>query len=215
MSSRTILHYYRCLSVIFNSAVEDELIERNPCDKVPVPKVGSEPANFLDDEQAEKLIELVRKEKHPFDVIIIVLLHTGMRRGECCGLDWSDIDFRNSVIKIHHSLLYLPKIGVYEDSPKNETSKRVIRVGEDLLECLKEYKEWQESEAERLGSQWINSGKVFTAWNGKPINPGTVTAWFHKFVIRNDLPYVSIHSLRHRNTPFSHRLTRSLHSFQQ
>lgn len=72
------------------------------------PKVEAKEANYLDDEQAELLIKTVKeKAEHPFDMIIMLLLHTGMRRGECCGLDWNDIDFENCTIDINKSLLYL------------------------------------------------------------------------------------------------------------
>lgn len=199
LAPRTILHHYRALCNILNCAIADELIDKNPCDKVKAPKVEYEPAHFLDDQQALELLKLVKNEKHPFDMIIILLLLTGMRRGECCGLDWKDIDFRNCTISIRHSVMYLPEYGVYEDTPKTSSSIRTMKVGKDVIDLLAKYREWQESEAEKYAGQWIDSGKVFTAWNGKPINPGTVTSWFHDFVLRNELPYVSIHGLRHTN----------------
>ena len=66
-----------------------------------------------------------------------------------------------------------------------------------MLDILREFKEWQDAEIEKLGDKWIDSRKVFTAWNGRPINPCKVTSWFYHFVTKNDLPYVSIHGLRH------------------
>lgn len=200
LSSRTILHHFRVLSVILQAAVYDEVILSNPCARVKPPKVEISEAHYLDDEQAEMLIKMVNeKAAHPFDVIIITLLHTGMRRGECCGLKWDDIDFEHCTIDINKALLYLPGEGAFEDETKTYSSKRVIKVGQDLIDLFKKYKHWQDSEAYKLGDKWIDSGYVFTAWNGKAINPGTVSAWFHKFIIENNLPYISIHGLRHTN----------------
>ncbi len=71
-------------------------------------------------------------------------------------------------------------------------------MGQDVIDMLSDYRKWHISKANELGDQWIDSGKIFTSWNGKPINPGTVSAWFHKFIIKNDLPYISIHGLRHK-----------------
>lgn len=200
LSSRTILHHFRLISAIMHSAVYDEVIQSNPCQRMKPPKVEAKEANYLDDGQAELLIKTVKeKAEHPFDMIIMLLLHTGMRRGECCGLDWNDIDFENCTIDINKSLLYLSDRGVFESSTKTYSSKRVIKVSSDLINKLEEYRRWQDREAVKLGDKWINSGKVFTAWNGKPINPGTVTSWFHYFVQDNNLPYISIHGLRHTN----------------
>lgn len=50
-----------------------------------------------------------------------------------------------------------------------------------------------------MGDQWQTSDRLFTAWDGAPIRPDVITAWFHKFVTKNGLPPIHIHSLRHMN----------------
>lgn len=89
---------------------------------------------------------------------------------------------------------YLPNIGTYEDTPKTKTSKRVIKVGEDVMEILREYKKWQESEAIKLGDKRKSTNRLFTAWNGEDINPGTVTKWFKKIATDIGVPEATIHS---------------------
>lgn len=200
LSDRTVLHHHRLISTIMQSAVYDEVIASNPCKRTQAPRVEHKEARYLDDLQAEKLLDLIAENAdHPFDVMIPLILHTGMRRGEVCGLNWGDIDFDNCTINICRSLLYLPDKGVFENDTKTFSSTRVIKVGQEIIDILFDFRNWQRNKAAELGDQWIESGKVFTAWNGKPINPGTVSAWFHKFVIENNLPYISIHGLRHTN----------------
>ena len=131
--------------------------------------------------------------------MIKLLLYTGMRRGEICGLEWSDIDFDNCLIDINKSLLYLPEMGVFESSTKNVSSKRVIKVSAQLIEMLKEYKLWQGREAIKLGDKYQFSNRVFSSWNGSDINPGSLTKYLSRFVSNNDLPYISVHGLRHTN----------------
>lgn len=41
--------------------------------------------------------------------------------------------------------------------------------------------------------------KLFTKWNGEPIHPDTLTAWFSKFLKKNNLRHVTLNSLRHTN----------------
>ena len=198
ISATTILHHFRTLSTVLTSAMYDGFIKDNPCSRVKTPKAGPHMYHYLDEKEAQLLMDVVsQKAAHPFDMIIIMLLHTGMRRGECCGLRWEDIDFDNMTINISRALLYLPGKGVFEDTPKNESSVRVIKASRSLIEMLKDYRNWQQDRAAQYGDKWENSGRVFTSAKGGNINPGTVTAWFHKFVLDNDLPYVSIHSLRH------------------
>ncbi len=46
---------------------------------------------------------------------------------------------------------------------------------------------------------WLDSDRIFTQPNGKPLHPDTVTGWFRDFIKKTDLPRISIHSLRHTN----------------
>ena len=198
ISATTLLHHFRTLSTVLTSAMYDGFIKDNPCSRVKTPKAGPHMYHYLDEKEAQRLMDVVsEKASHPFDMMIIMLLHTGMRRGECCGLLWDDIDFENMTINISRALLYLPGRGLFEDTPKNESSVRVIKASRSLISMLKDYKKWQQEVAEKYGDKWENSGRIFTSAKGGNINPGTVTAWFHKFVLDNHLPYISIHSLRH------------------
>lgn len=51
----------------------------------------------------------------------------------------------------------------------------------------------------KIGDKWNDTGKVFTQSTGKPMHPDTITGWIHKFVSRNNLPNICVHSLRHTN----------------
>ena len=154
---------------------------------------------YLDDVEATHMLELLEKEEIQYKVAIHLLLHTGFRRGELMGLEWSDIDFENQVIHVRRSSLYLPDKGVFTDTTKNTTSDRAIKVSAATFDLLREYEAWQAEQRMLIGDQWQQSDRLFTAWNGKPMHPDTLTRWFHKFVRKNKLPQVSIHSLRHTN----------------
>lgn len=199
LADTTILHYHRLISTILNTAVHWQLLISNPCQRVKPPKVKRKEARYLDEIQAAQLLECVQKEPYQYNVIVQLLLYTGMRRGELCGLEWQDVDFFTNCLHIRRSSLYIPEKGIFEDEPKNETSKRVIKLSVSAVQLLKDYRAWQEKQKAELGTTWQNTNRLFTAWNGKPINPDTITAWFHDFVKRNNLPPCSVHSLRHTN----------------
>lgn len=200
LADRTILHHHRLISAIMQSAVYDMVIMSNPCSRTKAPRVCRTEAKYLDEEQVELLLNAVyEKADHPYDVIIQLILYTGMRRGEALGLEWEDIDFVNNVITIRHTLQYLPEKGVFEEETKNTSSMRSIKVGQDLIDVLNDFRDWQDSEREKAGEFWTESKKMFTAKDGRQINPGTVTSWFHHFIEVNKLPQISIHGLRHTN----------------
>ena len=199
LSAKTILHHHRLISVILQTAVEWQVLFSNPCDRVKPPRVEHKEARYLDEEQAARLMEALESADIQNRTMIKLLLYTGMRRGELCGLTWEDIDFEKSVIHIRRSSLYLADKGIFEDETKNATSRRSIKVPADAMQALRAFRAWQRRQALQLGDQWQASGRVFTAWNGAPIHPDTVTGWFARFIKENDLPDISLHSLRHTN----------------
>lgn len=145
------------------------------------------------------MIALLDKEPIQYRTIILLLINTGLRRGELCGLEWKDIDFTNAVLYVRRNTLYLPERGIYDDTPKTASSQRAIKLPANCIPMLKEYRAWQAAQRLKLGDQWQDHDRLFTRWNGEPIHPDTLTNWFSDFVKRNNLPPVTIHSMRHIN----------------
>lgn len=195
----TILHHHRLISSMLSTAVKWQLIFSNPCSRVVLPKSKRKEAVYLDEDQAAQLLQALEGESLQHQVIVKMLLYTGMRRGELCGLEWKDIDFERAVISVRRSSLYLSGKGVFEDETKNETSERCMKVSDDVIAMLRIWRAEQAKERLRLGDQWQDNDRLFTAWNGAPIRPDVITAWFHKFVTKNGLPPIHVHSLRHTN----------------
>lgn len=199
LAPKTISHYHKLISAILEKAVKWQILMYNPCRRVEAPKVPKKETKYLDDRQAMHLVECLRGEPLQYQAIIITLLYSGMRRGELCGLLWDDIDFKNCLIDINKSSLYLSDRGIYDDTPKTEGSKRVIKVPKYVIDILDRHRNEQLMQRLKLGDKWVKSNKVFTQWNGKAIHPDTITGWFGEFLKRHDLPHISIHSLRHTN----------------
>jgi len=199
LAGATALYYHRVLSSILTTAVQWQTITSNPCSRVKPPRVEHKEAKYLDEYQAIHLIECLENEPLMYRAMITLLLFSGMRRGEMCGLTWDDIDFDSCIIDINKSSLYVSSKGTFDDSTKNASSRRVIKIPEQAIELLKQHKKAQTVERLKIGDKWIDSGKVFTQWNGKPVHPDTVSGWFHDFIKRNDLPPITVHSLRHTN----------------
>lgn len=199
LSANTIQHYHAVISTILNTAVQWQAITSNPCTRVRPPKLEKKDARYLNEVQAAHLFELLETENMQYKTMIKLLLYTGFRRGELCGLEWDDIDFNNCVIHVRRSSNYVPDKGIFVDETKNLTSIRCIKVPAIAFEMLKDYRRWQIEERLKIGDQWQDHNRLFTTWNGKPIHPDTITGWFHNFIIKTDLPYITVHSLRHTN----------------
>lgn len=199
LAPKTILHHHRLISVILATAVKWQVLFSNPCDRVQPPRAAHIEAKYLDEAQAARLLAALTEADIQHRTIIIILLYTGMRRGELCGLTWDDVDFGASVIHIRRSSLYLAGRGIFVDSTKNPSSRRSIKVPQDAMDMLLRFRQWQEAEKRARGAAWQDSGYIFTATNGTPIHPDAVTSWFARFVHRHGLPDIPLHALRHTN----------------
>ena len=199
LSPETIRHYHRFISSVLGVAVKWQLILQNQCERVTLPKKKKTPPKYLDEEQAAQLLELIEKEDMQHKTMIKMFMYTGLRREELCGLEWKDINFETSVITVARASIYIPKEGIISDTTKNETSQRCIKAPAAAIQMLKDYRMWQREQIMRIGDRWQNTDRLFTTSEGKPIHPDTITGWFHDFIKRNNLPNITIHSLRHTN----------------
>lgn len=112
-----------------------------------------------------------------------------MRRGEACGLQWSDIDFKRASITIRRNLQYTSTVGVYEDTPKNRKS-RPIDIGPEVIKLLRKLHSEQVS---KCLSKW-----VFTQdGTADPMHPQSPTRYFKKFGQRYGIEDFHPHKLRH------------------
>lgn len=199
LSNATILIHHRVISSILSTAEAWEYIDQNPCRKVKPPKIIRSTAKYLDEKEARDLLDALVDEDIKYRSFIVLLLFTGMRRGEALGLEWKDIDFENNVIHICRTSQYIPSAGTITDETKNSSSNRSIKVPYYLMEELRELQKQQDEWKEKLGDRWEEHNRLFTQPFGKPMNPDTINKWFKDFLQRHNLPEITPHSLRHTN----------------
>lgn len=217
LSERTILHHHRLISSILTAAVQWQLILINPADRVKPPAPEKAEVKHFDETQTDYILQLMEAEPLKYRTMINLAVYGGMRLGELAGLEWDDIDMENNLLRIKQAGQYIPTEGVYTKSPKNESSKRIISLPSTVMSILRQYRLWQNGQKAKLGDLWIDSGRIFTKWNGEPIFPDTPSKWFHKFIKRHNdkimkddkiskedklkylLPEVNFHGLRHTN----------------
>lgn len=199
LSSQTILHYHRLISSMLTSAVQWQLILSNPAERVKPPKVEKGEAAHYDEAAIEKMLNFLDNEPMKYRVMVLLAIYTGLRKGEICGLEWSDIDFENNRLRVRQASQYVPGVGTFEKTPKNESSKRIIALPGIAVNLLREYKAAQNEERLKQGDNWQDHNRLFTQWNGEPIHPDTISKWFTNFIKRYDLPKLTFHGLRHSN----------------
>ena len=77
---------------LFFSAVENELMERNPTTRLRIPQVIEKPRERFTEDEVRKIVDFALDYPHRrIAVAVLSLLFTGLRRGELLGLKWEDI----------------------------------------------------------------------------------------------------------------------------
>ena len=129
----------------------------------------------------------------------MLLLVSGVRRGELCGLSLEDVDEEHGLIHIRRASQYQRHKGVVEVPTKNENSERAIDLPQSMFDILRVYIRWWKEQRLAQGSRWKGDAarRLFIQDDGSPINPDTINYWLKKFIQKHNLPYFTPHSLRH------------------
>jgi len=196
MSPKSIRHQYATLKCIFQNAQDRERIEKNPMEKVTAPRLTRHTVDALSESQAAWFFEKVKECPLDFRCILQLLITTGIRRGECAGLKWKDIDFEAGTIRIERNVTYSAGNGVVVGTPKTGNSVRVIPVIDGVLLLLKQLRKQMQ---ERFPNAVLEEAYLFpnTTSVFQPRDPNAITRRMKRFMKRNGLPDFSPHDLRH------------------
>lgn len=190
----TVLKVYTVLQGLFKMAYRSDTIPLNPMDKVdrPKPRKDEQPK---EEEKAytapelHRILQCLKEEPLKWRCYVSLVADTGVRRGEACGIQWADIDFKAGTVTFRHNLQYTPAAGVYDTSTKGKRA-RTVDVGPHVLELLQQLREAQASSAI---SKW-----AFTKEGSpEPMHPQTPTEYFHSFGERYGIENFHPHKLRH------------------
>ncbi|MGT2752566.1 tyrosine-type recombinase/integrase [Streptococcus porcinus] len=186
-------------SRILQYGVAMQVIQSNPARDVLVPRKQAkqkEKLKYLDNDQLKTfLVYLDTLDQSEYQTLFDVtlyktLLATGCRISELLALEWSDIDFENSLIKINKTLNRYQET----NTPKSKTSVRDIDIDKATLLMLKQYKNRQQIEAWQLGK---TETVVFSVFVTKYAYACNLRKRLNKHFENAGVTNVSFHGFRH------------------
>ena len=122
----------QALRGIFNAAVDNNLIAKSPVPSLlRVGGVKTQEKNALTIEQSQRLLEATKGTRAY--LFCLLALQTGMRRGEICGLMWSDIDLDAKVIHVKHNAILTSGQTTVSEALKTSAAVRDIPIPPTLL----------------------------------------------------------------------------------
>ena len=188
------------------------------------PHRGKKKVDFLEPAQAQRFIKAIEEDHYEatarlqkatkgsdeygkalgkyrtslyWQCLMNVLITTGLRRGECAGLQWGDLDGEKLTLSISRN------VSIDKDSPEKyhigdtKTGEdRVVPISIRLYGLLMTFKREQEA---KYQASLMPSAFIFCSESNPyaPLYPTTVTRHVSKFIKRHNLPNVSPHDLRH------------------
>lgn len=137
---QTISNFKRSLKAAFYTAIEDDCIRKNPFNFAldTVIEDDRERKAALTPKQEENLLAFMEQDAvyKKYRDEVIILLGTGLRISEFCGLTTA-LDFKNRLINVDHQLLRDADIGYYIETPKTKNGIRQIPMSEEVYQALK------------------------------------------------------------------------------
>src|SRR6266699_1404808 len=145
-------YIHSVLNSALKNAVKWGLVGRNVASLVSLPQIERYEGQVLTVDQARKLLEVARGSR--LDVLLLIAITTGMRRGELVALHWDDLDFETGVLQVRRNMTHMDGVGYVEREPKTKAGRRKIGLTGVVLESLKEHGERQQQARTKAGEKW-------------------------------------------------------------
>lgn len=191
----------------FQMAYNDDLIRRNPFNfkLVDVVPNDSQKRIAMTEEQQKIWMGFIREDKTytKYYDEFVVLLETGMRVSEFCGLTKSDLDFENRRIRVDHQLVRERGGKYYVEKTKTECGCRFIPMTEKVYQSLSNILERRKKVKTEIIVDGY-SGFLLLDKDGKPkvaLHIENEMRWamkkYKKLYPDKPLPHITPHVFRH------------------
>ena len=202
LAALTIRHVHAVLHRALKDAVRWGVLARNPIAAADPPRLAhAREMRTWSAEQLAAFLAFTHDDRlHPLWQLLAL---SGMRRGEACGLRWSDCDLDEGRIAVRRALVPIAHT-VLVSEPKTAHGRRSIALDQGTVAILKGQARRQQVEGKQA-EEWFASGLVFTRPDGQALPPNSVSRCFVRAVRKAKLPEIRLHDLRHTHATLALR----------
>ena len=202
LSRRSVQYAHTLGKAMLDYAVKKKLRSDNPAAEVDPPKAAAEARTHdamstWPREVLSSFLTRGRSEGHRHHVSWLLLATTGMRRGECLGLAWSDVDFDAGRLRVRRTLVDMRDDAPVWSDPKTSSGKRSIALDAGTVAALRKHRAAQLEERLAVGAGYVEHDLVFAMPDGRPLHPERFSRTFTETIRRWKLPRIRLHDLRH------------------
>ena len=194
LSNTTVRTIRKVLRYALQKAIEESELTVNPVDATKAPPLKKPEINVLEPKELVCFLENIKGNR--YELIYVLALKSGLRRGELLGLRWKDIDFTKDYINVRQQLVKTSD-GVMISAPKSNRSFRRVIIDQDMVERLRKHKAYQNTQKLKACEAWQDNDLVFCSGTGQPIPPNTISQAFRRLIKQMGLRKIRFHDLRH------------------
>jgi len=194
-STNTIRKIHQMLNQAFKQAVKWKKVAHNPVVDADPPAVKTKESKIWSFEEIHSFLAHSKEERHY--ITFLLAIYTGMRKGEILGIKWSDIDFKNKIIRVERTLVSIPGKGYELSSPKTFKSRRQIHIPDHLLEALIAHKEQQKIWKQCFGIAYQENDLVVCTEKGTFQDPRNVLRVMKRLCETANITKIRFHDIRH------------------
>ncbi|MBR6747108.1 MAG: site-specific integrase [Muribaculaceae bacterium] len=192
LSQKTVKDFMIVLKMLYRFGVKIGVMEHRDWDiKYPVSQErnGIEVLNITNQ---RKLLSFLTENFTFRNLGIMLCLHTGMRIGEVCALQWEDIDITQGIINVRRTIerIYIiendeKRTELIISTPKTQNSIREIPLSKELIKVIKPLK------------KVVNDTFFVLTNESKPTEPRTYRNYYKSVLQNLKIPLLKFHGLRH------------------
>lgn len=190
LSEKTVIDALSILRMILTHAAGEGYPAMNTA-LIRNPRRRKGEKHVIPQDALNRLEDILLHSNENISLGILLALHTGIRNGELCGLQWNDFNFSNGTVCIRRTVerianldpFHPQKTKIIISEPKTETSKREIPLSSTLCRYLEARKGKPDA--------YLLTGTC------KPSEPHTLYVRYKRFLKRNGFESYTFHALRH------------------
>lgn len=192
------------IKTCLGEAERQEYISKNYAKIVTLPKIEvNKEIKVLTKEEQNRFLEAIKG--HELEMLYIIALSTGIRKGEIRGLKWSDVNLTKGEITVNRTI---SNIAIYENgeivgwklveqTPKTKNSIRTIPLPNNVLVKFKKYRSKQIEHILYMGDAYNNQDYVFPNFKGNLIEEKTPGRRLNTVLKHINIHPIRFHDLRH------------------
>jgi len=194
MAPASVVKIHGVLRSALSDAQRLDLVPRNVAKAAKPPSLQATKRRALNVAEAQRLLAAASGDR--LEALFVIALTMGLRRGELLGLQWSDLDHVDHMLRIERAVQRAAGQLRFVE-PKTPRSRRVLPVPQVSMAAFNAHRARQVRERLAAGDSWHDGDLIFASSIGTPMEPRNVNRRFNELRAKSGFEWLRLHDLRH------------------